>query len=284
MHRATHALRGMAAQAMTASPRTTSSTRSVVSNALPPTRRAACLTIGDEVLAGRVQDANTVMLAKLLHRRGVDLVRGELVPDVVETVVESLRRLQQVVGPDGYVVTSGGIGPTHDDITYAAVAKATKRTLHVHKPTEERMKLHYEAQGKELNAARLRMATLPTPCVVHDTPNLWVPLVQVDNVFVLPGIPRLFQSMLEANQDLFTGSGFTTETWWTQWGEGDLAEALGQVAEKYNSVVQIGSYPRTKSDHTYVTKLVFEGRDAEAVKAAVKEAAATIEMHLPEGA
>eukprot|EP00894_Picocystis_sp_ML_P001557 jgi/Pico_ML_1/52074/g2840.t1 len=107
--------------------------------------------------------------------------------------------------------------------------------------------------------------------------------VQVDNVFVLPGIPRLFQSMLEANQELFTGTGFTTQTWWTQWGEGDLADALTQVAEKYSGVVQIGSYPRTKSDHTYVTKLVFEGRDADAVRAAVEEASETIELHRPEG-
>eukprot|EP00963_Diacronema_lutheri_P006881 scaffold616_cov306-Pavlova_lutheri.AAC.9 len=283
MHRATHALRGMVAHVRTAAPRTTASSSRRVSTALSPTRRAASLTIGDEVLAGRVQDANTVMLATLLHRRGVDLVRGELVPDVSETVVDSLRRLQEVVGPDGYVITSGGIGPTHDDITYAAVADATGRTLQVHEPTREQMKVHYEGQGKELNAARLRMATLPTPCQVHSTPGLWVPLVQVDNVFVLPGIPRLFQSMLEANQELFTGTGFTTQTWWTQWGEGDLADALTQVAEKYSGVVQIGSYPRTKSDHTYVTKLVFEGRDADAVRAAVEEASETIELHRPEG-
>jgi molybdenum cofactor synthesis domain-containing protein len=118
--------------------------------------------IGDEVLTGSIADCNTPFLAKLLHSRGVDLVRAEFVPDCKRDIVETVLRLRERVGPDGFVFTSGGIGPTHDDITYESIAAAYGAELHLHQPTVERMAQHYSQRGVELNEARLRMARLPS--------------------------------------------------------------------------------------------------------------------------
>ena len=138
-------------------------------------------------------------------------MRIEVVPDEPANIARSVKALSELVGESGFVFTSGGIGrvatrahtacdasaeraacarrPTHDDVSYEAIASAYGRGLPLHPPTVERMREHYAAQGKELNAARLRMATLPEGCVVHTTPGAWVPLAQVHNVFILPGVP-----------------------------------------------------------------------------------------------
>ena len=115
-----------------------------------------------------------------------------------------------------------------------------------------------EAQGKELNEARLRMATLPEGAEVLVTDGLWVPLVNMDEVYVLPGIPRLFQAMLGAHLDRFRGESMHSETMYTRLGEGDLAKTLGEIAARHPDV-NIGSYPNVNSDKSdFVTKLNFE--------------------------
>ncbi len=203
-------------------------------------------------------------------------MRIEVVPDVPEDIAASVRALSERVGPGGFVFSSGGIGPTHDDVTYESIASAFGLSLELHAPTVERMRAHYAAQGKELNSARLRMATLPAGCTVHDTTGSWVPLAQVRNVFILPGVPWLFKSMLEANKELFRGPELMTATLYTHAGEGDLAAALTAVAESHPSV-SIGSYPNTtRGDSRFTTKLCFDGRDADALQAALTAARAAI--------
>ena len=242
--------------------------------AKPP--QAAALIIGNEVLSGKIQDTNSVWLARMLYARGVDLVRIEVVPDDKADIARSVRALSERVGPDGWVFTSGGIGPTHDDVSYEAIASAFGAGLALHEPTQKKMAAHYEAQGKELNAARLRMATLPAGCVVHETPGAWVPLAQLRNVLILPGVPWLFKLMLDANKELFRGPALLSATLYTHAGEGDLAEALTLVAEAHTAV-SIGSYPNTqRGDSRFTTKLCFDGRDAEAVAAAVAATKAAI--------
>ena len=168
-------------------------------------------------------------------------------------------------------------------MTYESLAAAFGVPLALHAPTVDKMRVHYEAQGKELNAARLRMATLPAGCTVHDVPNSWVPLVQIANVFVLPGVPWLYKQMLEANRGLFTGPQLLTRTLYTNTGEGDLAAALTAVATAH-SAVSIGSYPNTeRGNAAFATKLCFDGRDADALDAAVHATRAVIATfdHLP---
>lgn len=245
------------------------------SGSLPLAPRAAMLVIGNEILNGSVTDANTPWLAKLLWSRGVDLCRVEFVPDEEGDIINSIHRLKDKVGPDGFVFTSGGIGPTHDDITYACLAKAFNVDLEYHAHTVSRMTEHYAQRNVELNASRLRMALLPTPAdKVLFTPGLWVPLVVLHSVYILPGIPRLFQAMIEANKDAFQGPAAHVMSLYSTAGEGDIAEPLTALA-KNCPTVRIGSYPRVEEksksfDHT--VKLTFESRDSEALDAAIRKA------------
>ncbi len=172
-------------------------------------RNAALLVIGNEILSGSIQDTNTAFLAKMCHGRGIDMVRVEFIPDDKKDIGTSVLALKQRVGTRGYVFTSGGIGPTHDDVTYEAIADAfgvlapagrlnimylnistasPGVPLELHAPTVDKMRAHYAGTGQELNEARLRMATLPRNSMVLDTPGLWVPLVNLHSVFILPGV------------------------------------------------------------------------------------------------
>lgn len=244
-------------------------------------KKAAMMVIGDEILSGSVQDSNTPWLAKFLRARGVDLVRVEFVPDTFEDIQDSIVRLRRTVSDDGFVFTSGGIGPTHDDITYEAIAKALGLTIELHQGTYDRMKVHYAERGIELNESRLRMAHLPTPCeVLPPQETSWVPLCRVEgNVYVLPGIPRLFTSMIEHHADVFRGPGdiFTREVF-SQLGEGDFSEPLRTLASQFKDV-RIGSYPNTKWDMSkgdnqhldYRVKIIVEGRNKNLVDEAASE-------------
>jgi len=202
----------------------------------------------------------------------------EVVPDAPQVIAERTRALSSLVGESGFVFTSGGIGPTHDDVTYESIAAAFGRRLALHLLTVERMRVHYGKQGKELNEARLRMALLPEGCAVHETPGCWVPLAQVENVFVLPGIPWLFKQMMEANAGLFRGPQSSSARLYTHAGEGDLAASLGAVAAAHPEV-SIGSYPNTVRGDVkeYTTKLTFDSRDVGELAAAVAAARAAIE-------
>lgn len=233
----------------------------------PP--KAAFLVIGDELLRGQVADANTSWLAKTLHAQGVDLTRVTFVPDEVSDIVDTVRDLRHRVGPGGFVFTAGGIGCTHDDVTYDAIAKAFDRTLERHSPTVERMREQYTQRGLELTEVRLRMATLPTPCEVLHTDGLWVPLVHLEGVYVLPGIPRLFQQMLGQHKGRFVGPAVYDAVAYTHSGEGDIAVVLGEIARD-NPEVSIGSYPNTSNDTSaYKVKISCMSRSQDAVEAAI---------------
>ena len=258
----------------------------MATDSAPAAPSAALMIIGNEVLSGSIADANTPWLGRLLYSRGVDLVRVEMVPDDPEDIAATCLRLRDRVGPNGFVFTSGGIGPTHDDITYDSIAAALGLNVELHEPTVKIMQQHYTARGVELNESRLRMAKLPTPSEVLVTPGLWVPLVVAGgNVHILPGIPRLFQAMVGHHADRFKGPTSTATELYSDAGEGDVAQPLAEVAA-IHSRVRIGSYPNTLFDMNddeknkalkYRVKFVVEGRDEEAVKAA----AAAIQEAIP---
>ncbi|GAB4821923.1 hypothetical protein N2152v2_008969 [Parachlorella kessleri] len=206
------------------------------------------------------------------------MVRVEVVPDERADIADTAKRLLQRVGPGGFVFTSGGIGPTHDDVTYEALAQAFDVKLALHQPTVERMQEHYTRRGVELNEARLRMATLPEGSEVLYTEGLWVPLVNLQGVYILPGIPSLFQRMVEAHADRFKGPAAHSQTLYTNLGEGDVADPLADVA-KAHPKVRIGSYPNVNMKSSkregaaaYNVKLQFESRDPEALAQAVAAA------------
>ncbi|CAL5224230.1 g6882 [Coccomyxa viridis] len=247
--------------------------------ALPEVPKAAMLIIGNEILNGSVVDTNTPWLAKLLYSRGVDLVRIECVPDDEADIASTVLGLRLRVGQSGFVFTSGGIGATHDDVTYSAIASAFGTELQLHEPTVQRMQEHYSKRGVELNEARLRMATLPAGAEVLYTPELWVPLVNLQGVYILPGIPRLFKSMVEAHKDRFKGPANKSRTLYTNTVEGDLADVLRGIAAEHPGV-NIGSYPNTaecEAVQAFRVKLQLESRDEAALEAAMRSIEESIE-------
>eukprot|EP01066_Platyproteum_vivax_P014268 Platyproteum_vivax@DN6398_c0_g2_i2.p1 len=144
-------------------------------------RTAACLIIGDEVLKGRTHDTNSHFTAKQLYKLGINLERIEVIGDIQETIVSTVQRLS---ASHNYVFTSGGIGPTHDDITYLALARAFNDELTYHEPTLHLMNEYFKEKKPEslpLNEARRRMALLPSRSKVYTTEGLWVPLAVLEN-------------------------------------------------------------------------------------------------------
>jgi len=229
---------------------------------------AAALIIGDEILSGKTRDENTHTLAQLLFLQGVDLVRVVVIPDDIPTIVSELQSLSKQYT---FVFTSGGIGPTHDDKTYEAVSVAFNRPLHIHEESLSRLvaNMHKHYPERSLTEARKRMVLLPTPCDIVWTEGLWVPLVVVENVYVLPGIPAYFKAMLEAARPRLVGTPKHRIQIYTQMSEGDIAESLSATQNVYADVA-IGSYPRTSEGH-YMVMVSIEGRDRINVQRAAEE-------------
>ncbi|KAJ1507453.1 hypothetical protein HMI54_004203 [Coelomomyces lativittatus] len=220
---------------------------------------AACI-IGDEILSGKTLDTNSHFLAKSLFNYGIELKRVEIVPDDTDDIINTILRLKS---QHDYIFTSGGIGPTHDDITYDAIAKAFQDTLALH---ESSLKRYKSMSQYEMTPARLRMVTLPTKAKVVYTPNLWVPLCILEGVHILPGVPKLFEAMLNSYlPSLTTSTQFYRQIILTSMVEGDLAERLSQIQEK-NKDVKIGSYPTYGTEEeqgTWKVKLSVVGKNKE---------------------
>lgn len=215
---------------------------------------ASCVVVGNEILSGKVRDSNAWTLATWLRQRGVDLHRIQVIPDVVDTIAQVVAQESQ---RSTWVFTSGGVGPTHDDLTYKGVAQAFGLPVRRHPELRARMEAHYQERISEV---RLRMADLPHPAVLHATPPLWVPVVQVHNVFVLPGIPMLFERMLQGVAHLVQGVPITLCTVDTMQGEEDIALILEDVLRQFPGL-ELGSYPKM-DDPDHRVRLTLESRDA----------------------
>ena len=237
----------------------------------PPAATVAALVVGDELLEGAITDTNTPFLASLLATRGAALVETATVRDDAAVIAAAAARL---AGLADAVVVAGGIGPTHDDVTYAALAGSAGLARHA--DTVERMKTHYAARGVPLHEGRLRMADLPANAAeVRATPGTWVPLVRVGAAWIVPGVPSLYRSMLTHHApSLFAGPPTLTATLLTRAGEGDVAAPLASVAAGCREGgVKLGSYILADDDGAkaagYNVRLRVRGRDAAAVEAAV---------------
>lgn len=220
--------------------------------------KAAALIIGDEILSGKTLDTNTQTLARHLNSLGITLHQTRTIQDDIGIISNTLKQLST---SHNIVFTSGGIGPTHDDVTYESVAQAFGREISRHEETIQRMK---EVQPEmEINAARMRMALLPSECDVFWTDGLWVPLVRVQNVYVLPGVPFLFQRMLGSipPEELGGVAPLARSVVLCNLPEGDLAHILTDALNS-SPGIKIGSYPNTKRDNRYRTMITIEGDDA----------------------
>lgn len=201
---------------------------------------AALIIIGNEILSGRTQDGNLAHIAKKLGGIGVSVREVRIVPDIEAEIVDAVNSLR--VKHD-YVFTTGGIGPTHDDITAAAVAKAFGRPLIRHPEAYRRLEAHYKQLDVEINDARARMANTPEGATLIDNPVSAAPGFKVENVHVMAGVPKIMQAMLEGVLPTLSGGATVlSRTVLCSLPEGEIAEGLGRVQDRFPDV-DIGSYP-----------------------------------------
>lgn len=223
--------------------------------------RAALLIIGNEILSGRTQDVNLNYIAKALGGIGIRLTEARVIPDDAPRIVACVRELSAAFD---YVFTTGGIGPTHDDITADCVADAFGVGIGEHPEAMRRMTAHYEAQGVEFNAARRRMARVPDGATLIDNPISIAPGFRIGNVHVMAGVPRIMQAMLDNLLPTLTGGAILhARTIACDLPEGVLAEPLGRVQADFPQV-DIGSYPGfTRMRHP--TQVVLRSTDIDAL-------------------
>ena len=235
-----------------------------------PVVTACVLIIGNEILSGRTQDANLAHIARELNEAGVQVRHARVIPDVEEIIIENLNECRARYD---YVFTTGGIGPTHDDITADCVAKALGRELYLH-PDIESIIRRREAPP-EVMASRLRMARVPEGAALLENP-FGPHGFRIENVFVMAGIPRVMHAMLTSAIGRLEGgkpvrsrsiTAFVTES--------QVASPLGQLQARYPDL-DIGSYPFSRGDR-FGTSLVARGTDVAALEALAAEIRALVE-------
>ncbi len=226
---------------------------------------AAMLVIGDEILSGRTRDSNLHYLAGELTRVGIDLVEARVVSDDHGAIVAAVRAL--AVAYD-QVFTSGGIGPTHDDITADAVAEAMGAGISHRADAMALLQAHYDRQGVEFNAARQRMARIPDGAVLIENPVSIAPGFSLKNVHVMAGVPKIFEAMLAGLLPTLTGGApLLSQSLRVLRPEGEIAAPFGQLAVEYPDL-SMGSYPFNQSG-AHGTNLVIRGTDAGRLGAAM---------------
>jgi molybdopterin-biosynthesis enzyme MoeA-like protein len=237
------------------------------------TPTAAVLIIGNEILSGRTSDVNLNAIALKLMPLGINLTEARIVRDVESEIVEAVNALRARVT---YLFTTGGIGPTHDDITAASVARAFSLPLVEHPEAKERIVNYYT--GDNLNDERLRMAAMPQGAVLIDNPVSVIPGFQIGNVFVLAGVPDVMTAMLDiVVSRLERGPAIHVATINCRITEGLLAHELAEVAARYPEL-DIGSYPSFRLGQVGVA-IVVRGTNAALVRNGVDDIIALIARH-----
>ncbi|MFY0594946.1 MAG: competence/damage-inducible protein A [Cognatishimia sp.] len=232
-----------------------------------PNPIAAMIVIGDEILSGRTRDANMHYLAGQLTEMGVDLKEVRMISDDARIITETVSTLSASYD---HVFTSGGIGPTHDDITADCVAAAFDQHIDVRDDARALLAAHYEKTGRELNAARLRMARIPDGATLIDNPVSIAPGFTIENVHVMAGVPSVFTAMVASILPTITGGApLLSASLRIERGEGDIAGPLAKLAEDFEDL-SIGSYP-FQDNGVYGANIVARGTDQSRIDALMAE-------------
>lgn len=235
-----------------------------------PNPTAAILVIGDEILSGRTRDSNMHFLAQELTRSGIDLREARVVADDRDAIVAAVNALRAA---HDHVFTSGGIGPTHDDITADCVAAAFGVGIGVRDDARAILAAHYDRMGTEFNEARQRMARIPDGAGLIENPVSAAPGFSLGNVHVMAGVPRVFEAMVASVLPRLTGgTPLLSQTWRVMRGEGEIAGPLGVLAAEFPDL-SIGSYPFNQNG-VFGANLVVRGTDGARVDAAMARLAA----------
>ncbi len=233
---------------------------------------AAMLVIGDEILSGRTRDTNTHHLAEVLTARGIRLMEARVVADDAPAIIAAVNALR---GTWDHVFTSGGIGPTHDDITAEAIAAAFGVGISHRADAMALLSAHYAARGMEFNAARQRMARIPDGAQLIDNPVSIAPGFTLGNVHVMAGVPNIFQAMVASVLPGLTGGApLLSQSLRVNRGEGEIAGPFGALAAEFPDL-SMGSYPFIQNG-AHGTNLVIRGTDAGRIDAAMTRLCALV--------
>ena len=216
---------------------------------------AGLLVIGNEILSGKVVDTNSPYLASELRSLGVDLQRILTIPDDIDIIANETRSMSEAYD---FVFTSGGIGPTHDDITLDGVALAFGREMVLNQGMCERIE---RAQGQPVNESQKKMAMIPADALLIDAGDLWFPVIIVNNVHIFPGIPELLRKKFDSIRDRFSGDPFHLKQVYVTRHESDIAQSLHDLLGEFPQLM-LGSYPRLREED-YRVLLTLESRDVE---------------------
>ena len=221
---------------------------------------AGILIIGNEVLSGRTQDVNTSTLAVWLNSLGIPVVEVRVIPDVESVIINTVNELRKKYS---YIFTTGGIGPTHDDITADSVAEAFGVDLEVNSKAYDILKKYYKAIGSEFNEVRQRMARIPRGATLIENSISAAPGFKIGNVFVFAGIPKIMKSMMDNSLSFLNkGNLIHTITVKVDAVEGDIAPVLKSLNDE-NENIKIGSYPFFNSDKDFGVNVVIRSLDKE---------------------
>jgi molybdenum cofactor synthesis domain-containing protein len=237
---------------------------------------AAMLVIGDEILSGRTRDGNTFYLAGELTRHGITLREVRVVADDHAAIVAAVNALRAA---HDHVFTSGGIGPTHDDITADAIAAAFGAAIGIRADARALLRAHYRRAGLEFNAARQRMARIPEGARLIDNPVSTAPGFTLGNVHVMAGVPTIFQAMVASVLPTLTGGEpLLSQSLRVNRGEGEIAGPFGALAAEFADL-SMGSYPFVQNG-VPGTNLVIRGTDSSRLALAMTRLAALFPENL----
>jgi len=232
---------------------------------------AAAIMIGNEILSGKVTDTNSPFLATELRGLGVALKRVAVIPDELDVIAHEVRSCHETYD---VVFTSGGVGPTHDDITMEGIARGLGRKVILHPDIESKLRAFY---GDKINRARLKMAEVPEGAELIADVNLNFPTIKVENIYILPGIPEIFRQKFLALKPRFETTPYCLKVVYTGVGEGTIAEFLDDTLREFPDLM-LGSYPKI-GDPDYMVKVTLESKDAAYVERALQH----LLRVLPEG-
>ncbi len=232
---------------------------------------AAIIIIGNEILSGRTKEANMLWLSGELKAMGITLSECAIVRDDEAAIIATVNRLRPI---NDYVFTSGGIGPTHDDITSETIAKAFSTQLYTHPEAEKSLRDYYEPEQQ--TDARMKMARVPQGAGLIPNPVSAAPGFIIENVYVMAGVPRIFQAMVQQVKPMLTGGEIAQTISITAFArEGDIASPLAELQKQFPTI-EIGSYPFLKAER-FGAQLVFTGTAPDTLMQAQKACIAMLD-------
>jgi molybdenum cofactor synthesis domain-containing protein len=231
-------------------------------------KTAGIIIIGNEVLSGKTQDTNSHFLCVELRRLGVEVQKISTIQDEIDLIGEEVAHFSERFD---FVFTTGGVGPTHDDVTIEGIAKGFSVPVVRQPEIEQRMR---QRLGGDVNEARLRMANVPEGAVLLATDALFAPVVNIQNVYIFPGIPRILQERFHSIQERFRDAPYFLKNVFVRYGEGVIAFALNDLLAKYPHLL-LGSYPVLDLPD-YKVKVTLESKDSNYLENALKTLIASL--------